>query len=302
MRAVRSCTAMASCGALASRCTLRLQPRQPRPWRRRQRLSTRQRLRPQLQRTGRLWQQGCGAQAGSGGSEEGRAVSLPSHKPSQWSFATPPPAPSPPPPSAGRVLLLSNVVYGALAASSLGAAHLMGVPLPWGCATPQQAAQSVAQGVVWAVPMVALMLVLTSERAQRVLPPLKHTTDFCVAAMLPSLRPFSAAGLAYLSAITGVGEEMLFRGLVQGALAGALAQLAWCPHPHAVAVALVALAFGALHAVTPIYGVMATAAGAYLGVQYIWCGGLLAPCITHALYDCTAFFKLRWDAERRWKR
>jgi membrane protease YdiL (CAAX protease family) len=71
---------------------------------------------------------------------------------------------------------------------------------------------------------------------------------------------------------------MLFRGVLQGVFTR------WLPSAW-LAVALVSVLFGILHAVTFSYAVMATLMGAYLGWLRNETGNLLAPIITHALYD-----------------
>jgi membrane protease YdiL (CAAX protease family) len=89
-----------------------------------------------------------------------------------------------------------------------------------------------------------------------------------------------------ISVLAGVGEEALFRGLVQDTLA------AWMPL--GVALALASLLFGLLHAVTPTYAVLATLMGAYLGGLYLWTGGLLAPMVTHGVYDFAVLLYLQY--------
>ena len=191
-------------------------------------------------------------------------------------------------------MLMSGALYGVMVVAGAGGAKMLGVPVH-----VSVTAEALAQGVVWAVPMVALMLTVSSERAQRMYKPLRATIDFCVTSIVPTIGGVSVRGLAFLSACAGIGEEMFFRGLGQGALAAALAGAAWCAHPQATAIAVVSLIFGLLHAATPAYGVLATLAGAYLGFQYVWCDNLLAPVLSHALYDFAAFLKLRDNAARR---
>jgi uncharacterized protein len=87
--------------------------------------------------------------------------------------------------------------------------------------------------------------------------------------------------LAILSTLAGLGEEMLFRGVVQAA---AMTEIGG---PAGVAVGLVvsAFLFGMLHALTPAYAVMAGLIGLYLGGLWLLCGNLLAPVVAHGLYD-----------------
>ncbi len=86
--------------------------------------------------------------------------------------------------------------------------------------------------------------------------------------------------LALLSLMAGVGEEALFRGVVQEVLAGRLP-------PWGALLAAGGL-FGLAHWVTPTYAVLAAVVGVYLGLLYLASGNLLAPIVTHALYDLAA--------------
>jgi len=82
------------------------------------------------------------------------------------------------------------------------------------------------------------------------------------------------------AALAGLGEELLFRGVLQAGLAGLTGPWA--------AVVTVAVVFGALHALTRAYFVLATLMGAYLGALYALSGSLLLVTLVHALYDWVA--------------
>lgn len=86
-----------------------------------------------------------------------------------------------------------------------------------------------------------------------------------------------------LALAAGVGEEMLFRGVLQ-----TYADRHWT-----LALAIVApnILFGALHARSRIYALAAAAVGVYLGVLFWLTGNLIAPIVTHAAYD---FVALEW--------
>jgi membrane protease YdiL (CAAX protease family) len=58
---------------------------------------------------------------------------------------------------------------------------------------------------------------------------------------------------------------------------------------------MASVAFGAIHAVTPLYFVFATFHGLVLGVEYI-SAGLPAAAITHWLYDWLALESQLWLA------
>jgi hypothetical protein len=87
--------------------------------------------------------------------------------------------------------------------------------------------------------------------------------------------------IALLSAVAGVGEELLFRGVLQAAADRHLPVLA--------AILLPNILFAALHARTVLYALAAGAIGVYLGVLFWATGSLIAAMIAHALYDCVAF-------------
>ena len=86
--------------------------------------------------------------------------------------------------------------------------------------------------------------------------------------------------IVLVALLAGLGEEALFRGVIQPALAGYL--------PLAAAVALTAALFGVAHWVTPTYALLAGLVGAYLGLVLLLSGDLLVPIVAHALYDVVA--------------
>ncbi len=96
----------------------------------------------------------------------------------------------------------------------------------------------------------------------------------------PYLREASAGGIVLLSFMAGIGEEALFRGVIQAALAERL--------PDWIAVGVAALLFGAAHWLTLSYAVLAGLIGVYLGVVFLLTENLLIPIVAHGLYDVVA--------------
>lgn len=80
-----------------------------------------------------------------------------------------------------------------------------------------------------------------------------------------------------LCALAGIGEELLFRGVLQVWLAGPIG--AW------PAVVLAAIVFGLLHYLSHTYFALAVGLGIYLGALYQLSGNLVVPILVHALYD-----------------
>jgi membrane protease YdiL (CAAX protease family) len=100
----------------------------------------------------------------------------------------------------------------------------------------------------------------------------------------PHLADASAGGILVLALLAGVGEELLFRGVIQTWLAARA--------PLWLAVATASVLFGVGHWLSASYAVLAGFIGAYLGLLFLMSGNLLAPMIAHAAYDVVALFVL----------
>ena len=131
-------------------------------------------------------------------------------------------------------------------------------------------------GGLAAVPMAGAFRWLLRSRWR----PLLNIRELLERSLRLIFRPCSLLQLALLSLVAGVSEECLFRGVMQGALAG------WISPAGALIVA--SLLFGLCHLVTRAYGVIAALFGAYLGLLWLSTGNLLAPVVAHALYDFVA--------------
>ena len=115
--------------------------------------------------------------------------------------------------------------------------------------------------------------------------------------LAPLFRHCHVVELAAIALLAGVGEEMLFRGVLQPALAhwatGFVSRWAG-PLDAAVAAnwlaaVVVAVAFGMAHAVNLSYAVLAGVIGLYLGWLWMASGGdLTLPVGAHAIYDFLA--------------
>ena len=108
--------------------------------------------------------------------------------------------------------------------------------------------------------------------------------------IVPMFAGVPATGLLVIASMAGIGEECLFRGVLQPELAG------WLGVPMAVVVT--STLFGLAHSITPTYAVVAGLIGAYLGALAALTGNLLVPVIAHALYDFAAL-KFLTSTERQ---
>jgi membrane protease YdiL (CAAX protease family) len=96
----------------------------------------------------------------------------------------------------------------------------------------------------------------------------------------PLFASFTYAELALVCLLAGFGEEMLFRGVLQGAMSEQ-----WGDE---LGLATASALFGLCHAITPTYAVWAGLMGGYLGWLWMVSGNLLVPVVAHALYDFLA--------------
>ncbi len=142
-------------------------------------------------------------------------------------------------------------------------------------------------GLAAAVPMVAGLALL--ERYP--VGPLKELSDVVERSLVPLFRQSTVIELAVICALAGLGEEMLFRGVVQAGLAHR-----WSGPWLALLVASVL--FGLAHPITPAYAVVAGVIGGYLGWLLVATDNLLVPIVAHGAYDFVALiYLLRASAE-----
>ncbi len=123
----------------------------------------------------------------------------------------------------------------------------------------------------------------TSSRLPNKFPlgPLKEIVRIMDEMLVPLFRDCRLAQLAVIAALAGLGEEMLFRGIVQTAASE------WIAGPYGPWIGLLAatVLFGLLHAITPAYALLAGLIGLYLGWLWMATDNLLVPVIVHGLYD-----------------
>lgn len=139
------------------------------------------------------------------------------------------------------------------------------------------------------VPLGILAVVL--DRFEDRVPALQNVSKAAqrsvLAFMGSTFRPGTGLGKAVvLGLAAGISEEWLFRGVLQFELVGRLGEVA--------GVALSSLVFGLLHAVTPLYAILAGLASLYFGAIYLYTDNLAIPMACHALYDIGALFFAHW--------
>lgn len=109
--------------------------------------------------------------------------------------------------------------------------------------------------------------------------------------LLPLFRNARALAVLAVALMAGIGEELLFRGVIQTGLSGLTG-----PIP---ALAIASLLFGLAHALTLAYFVLTCIMGLYLGWLYQATGNLMVPITVHFLYDWIVLSWYLAGAQRR---
>jgi membrane protease YdiL (CAAX protease family) len=190
-----------------------------------------------------------------------------------------PPLPEQPAPPAERdprlvAVGLAVAVEGGMILLAWGLGWLLNKPA---LATFSWGWREAAWGVIATLPMLVVFFGCLLAPAA----PFRRLDQLFDELLRPFLGPCTLLDLAGISLLAGLGEEMLFRGVLQAAFTGWTGNV-W------VGLALASLLFGLVHALTLTYAILATLLGAYLGYLWQQTDNLLAPIIAHALYDFIA--------------
>lgn len=139
---------------------------------------------------------------------------------------------------------------------------------------------ALAYGILGTLPLIGLFFAIQAMTLDSV----KTIRTLLENTLCPSLAYRHWTDWLVLSVLAGFSEELLFRGFLQVWM-----ELKWGAGAGLIASALL---FGLVHAVTPLYAVLATLIGIYLGLSMDYGGerNLLVPVVIHALYDFAVFW------------
>jgi CAAX protease family protein len=173
-----------------------------------------------------------------------------------------------------RIVWLAVAFEGGLALLALGLGLIPGVqaPLP----KIRWIAQDAAWGIVACLPLLVVFLICVRWPVG----PLVRIKQLSEEFIRDWFSSCTLLQLALISTLAGIGEEMLFRGVIQDTLAAWINPL--------TGVVLASLFFGLMHPITPFYVVLAALMGAFLGWIFVVTDNLLPAIITHGLYDFLA--------------
>jgi membrane protease YdiL (CAAX protease family) len=176
---------------------------------------------------------------------------------------------------------MAVVIEGGLALVALALAWLFGVSLrallPQG-GTPLLA--TTLRGVVVAILMLAVFfwLVHSSRAALR---ELRGQVEYLIGEMFPD---GNLAQFALVALLAGVGEELLFRGVIQSVLSRWTTPIA--------GLLITSTLFALAHALSKLYFLLALVIGFGFGWLVFRYNDLVAPMVAHTLYDFVALIYL----------
>jgi CAAX protease family protein len=179
---------------------------------------------------------------------------------------------------------LAVVVEGGLALVAVLLAWVFHVPLREQIpATGEHLAYAVSRGILVTLPMFAVFLWLVHSSWAQVRE-LRRQVEWLIAEMFSEA---SAAQFALIAVLAGVGEELLFRGVLQSLFGQWTTPM--------MGLCITSLLFGLVHALSKLYFFLATAIGLCFGALVLQYNDLVAPMVAHSLYD---FFALTYLSRR----
>ena len=148
-------------------------------------------------------------------------------------------------------------------------------------------------GILGTLPLIMLLLLLERPGWAALVEIRRLVQDLLV----PLFHGFSIWQLFCVALLAGLGEELFFRGFIQGGLAILLEQFD-VPASSLCALFLASTLFGVMHPITRTYALLCMSAGFYLGAIWLWAGNLIVPILIHAIYDFFALCYLLRKSDR----
>ncbi len=185
-------------------------------------------------------------------------------------------------PTRRSLVVLAVAVEGGLVVLALGLGWWLGCP-------PLRTLRWTLAGASWGAAAGGLMLLLIPATLRLRMWPFSDVLRVVEELLVPMFRDCRLVDLAVIAALAGLGEEMLFRGVIQDAVSGRVGG----PYGIWIGLAVASLLFGAAHPFSSGYFVLATLMGLYLGGIWIaFDHNLLVPVTAHAVYDFLALVYL----------
>ncbi|MBV6343079.1 CPBP family intramembrane glutamic endopeptidase [Candidatus Magnetobacterium casense] len=173
-----------------------------------------------------------------------------------------------------RVVVLAVAVEGGLLLLAAVLSGRLHIGLVFGSERPLR---DCLVALAWTLPPVAVFVISLSEMAMS-LSFMRTMRQFVINHIRAMFINTTFVDVVFICILAGVGEEALFRGIVQvkfGIIWGSVI-------------------FGLLHFVSPAYFVFATAMGLYIGWVFTLYNSLFVPILIHFLYDLGAIVYLKY--------
>jgi len=103
------------------------------------------------------------------------------------------------------------------------------------------------------------------------------------------VRHCSVTQLLLVAIMSGIGEELLFRGVLQTAITQGFGGET---RGIIIGIAATSLLFGLAHPINKLYVFLCFIIGIYLGLLFAWSGNLLVPIIIHTFYNFVVFLAM----------
>jgi membrane protease YdiL (CAAX protease family) len=172
---------------------------------------------------------------------------------------------------------IAVAVEGGLALVAIVLAWIFRIPLREQIpASGNLLVSAVTRGVLVTMPMFAVFLWLVHS-SWTPLRELRRQVDWLIAEMFSTAN---SAQFALVALLAGVGEELLFRGVLQSLIGQWTTPI--------IGLVITSLLFGLAHALSKLYFLLATAIGLCFGSLVLQYNDLVAPMVAHSLYDFLA--------------
>jgi membrane protease YdiL (CAAX protease family) len=178
--------------------------------------------------------------------------------------------------------LTAAIFEGSLVPAAIVAGWLLGTPP---LQTFQVKTTAALLGVAATVPLLAMFWLCLKCPLR----PFREIAEIIEKTLMPLFRQCRLGEVAVIAALAGLGEEMLFRGVLQAAVTQEIGG----PSGVWLGLVIASTLFGLLHSVTPLYALLAGLISLYLGGIWLASGNLLLPIIAHGLYDFLVLWYLR---------
>jgi membrane protease YdiL (CAAX protease family) len=136
---------------------------------------------------------------------------------------------------------------------------------------------SLAAGVAGGLLLASMAPLCTAPWASRV-PVLRDLNRICAEFLIPMTRNLRFIDMVALAVLSGVSEELFFRGVLQPILGLTVASVL----------------FGLLHWLGLVYAAWAASVGVLLGLVYTTTGNLVVPATMHTVHNLAVLLYLRY--------